>query len=91
MSDAYSKIVLGNTFPFDASDEWWKDETPVPMVPPDWAHAAARGVIADLKDRRGIKHCLERSEIDEDTRTEIIESLASSIRTSFDMQAKWAK
>ena len=50
-------------------------------IPPpaiDWAHTAARGVLADLCDRRGVKWELEK--IDHDVRAELTQSLACIIR-----------
>lgn len=44
----------------------------------DWAHKAARGVLADLTDRRGVKHALEA--VDSETRKEIVDQLALIIR-----------
>lgn len=64
-------IVNGNLFPFDQEDG--KSTPPV-----DWAHSAARGVLNNLKDRRGIRQ--ELDEIDEDIRIEIVESIAEIIR-----------
>lgn len=44
----------------------------------DWAHTAARGVVANLLDRRGIKTMLELT--DARVRVEIIDDLADVIR-----------
>lgn len=72
-------LSRGNAFPYDAKDEWW-GTNPTPPTPPvvDWAHSAARGVIADLTDRGGIKYAF--NDIDEDIRIEIVQSLAEIIR-----------
>lgn len=51
----------------------------------DWALYAARGVIANLRDRRGIKHGFER--IDEEIRSEIVQSLAMIIRAAYEVKA----
>lgn len=48
--------------------------------PVDWAERAALGVLADLCDRRGIKHELREIEGDEDISEEIVVSLAEIIR-----------
>lgn len=71
----------GNKFPYDATDEW-NDKYPAdpPPVPLDWAHSAARGVVANLTDRRGIKHYF--GDVDEETRIEIIGTLADIIRAA---------
>lgn len=77
---AKQRLKHGNDFPFDAPDAWWEGDATNPQPPKDWAHAAARGVVADLQDRRSIKHGLERGNIDENIRTEIVETLAEIIR-----------
>jgi hypothetical protein len=80
--NAKQTIKHGNEFPLDAPDAWWDDAgTHNPAPPPkDWAHSAARGIIANLEDRRGIKHGFEN--LDEAVRVEIVESLAEIIRES---------
>lgn len=52
-------------------------------LPParDWAHIAARAVLADLNDRSGIKFAFDN--IDEAVRVEIVETLAETIRYAF--------
>lgn len=65
-------LEAGTQWPYDAPDgEGF-------VVEGDWAYRAARGVVANLCDRRGIKHGFE--EIDPDIRREIIETLADIIR-----------
>ena len=79
--DALARLQHGNKFPYDASDKWWYEEIEDPGPPPepkDWAHAAARGVVADLQDRRGIKDGFNR--VDEETRKNIVETIAAIIR-----------
>lgn len=79
LTDTLHSIHMGVNFPYDASDVWWN--TPSPLCPPpakDWAHLAARGVVASLEDRRGIKRGF--AEINEDIRVEIVESIAAIIR-----------
>lgn len=46
----------------------------------DWAHAAARGVLADLLDRRGIKWEFEK--VDADVRVDIVMAIAAIIRAA---------
>lgn len=75
--DNLKSLRHGNRFPFDAPDSWW-ESTDEPPAFDDWAHAAARGVLADLQDRRGIKDGFNR--IDEDTRKQIVLDLAGIIR-----------
>ncbi len=72
------RIKHGNDLHFDASDEWWEGDPKNPPVPTDAAHAAARGVISDLQDRRSIKRGFD--DIGEEIRKEIVESLAAIIR-----------
>jgi len=78
MSNARKCLKLGNDFPYDAGRRFWDKGSTPPPPPKDWAHAAARGVLADLQDRAGIKHKLE--EVDHATRSQIVKSLAEIIR-----------
>ena len=79
-------IEHGAQFPYDAPEAWWNDPTagsahgtpPPPAT--DWAHAAARGILADLTNRRGIKRGFE--EIDYDTKAQIVTSFAAIIRVA---------
>jgi hypothetical protein len=73
-----AKISLdhGTRWPFDSPEDW-DGSTPLPE-PIDWARRAALGVLANLGDRRGIKH--ELQEIDHDIRVEVVETLAEIIR-----------
>lgn len=75
---ARNRLALGAKFPFDASDEWWNGDAESPPGPTDWAHSAARGVLSDLRDRRGIKQGFDG--LDEETRTELVTTLAGIIR-----------
>lgn len=76
---AQSRIKHGNEFPYDAPDDWWNADVVIPPAPAtDWAHLAARGIIADLEDRRGIKN--ELHNIDEEIRVDIVQSIAAIIR-----------
>lgn len=63
----------GQKYPYDATD---KGSFPKG----DWAIAAARGIINDLSDRRGIKRGFE--EVDLQTRREIVKTMAAIIRLS---------
>lgn len=75
------RLAHGAEFPYDAPDAWWEASPVQPGPPPqDWAHAAARGVVADLTDRRDIKRGFEQ--IDEAIRAEIVETLAEIIRAA---------
>lgn len=75
MIEAERAISRGALNPFDAED----DAAAAPP-PRDWAHAAARGVIADLMDRKGIKHGF--GQIDHEIRVEIVDSLGAIIRAA---------
>lgn len=74
------RLEHGAKFPYDGGADFWEDRVPTPPPATDWAHAAARGVLADLLDRRGIKWALEDDAIEYDTRVEIVQSLAAIIR-----------
>jgi hypothetical protein len=72
----------GDRFPYDVPDSWEDGENGETLFPAqDWAHRAARGVIADLSDRRDIKRGFEQ--VDEEIRAEIVTSLADIIRAAF--------
>jgi len=78
-ADAAFYLAHGAAFPFDGSASFWTHgEKPEPAK--DWAHAAARGIIANLADRRGIKQELDTHNIEAEMRVEIIEDLAAIIR-----------
>lgn len=78
MADARHSYGMGERFPYDGGAEFWEDRDPTPRPAIDWAHRAARGVLADLLDRGGIKHELEA--VDYETRAEIVDSVADIIR-----------
>jgi len=82
--DAKEILEHGARFPYDAPDSWWDSSDDAPPLPGDWAHAAARGILADLTDRRGIKH--ELSQVDEDVRREIVAIMAEIIRAALPAQ-----
>lgn len=81
---AQHRLNHGAEFPYDAPDAWWEMAEPKPLPATDWAHAAARGILADLTDRRGIKWALQ--EIDEDVRAELVASLSEIIRAAAAIQ-----
>lgn len=86
MDGAKINLEHGAKYPYDAPDDWTSEDGPPPAI--DWAHAASRGVIADLCDRGGIKHGF--NDIDEEIRAEIVESLAAIIRLSQGIEARSA-
>ncbi|MFN7817836.1 MAG: hypothetical protein ACK5OQ_16525 [Burkholderiales bacterium] len=88
MDIAKHRLDHGARWPYDGGPAFWEDSS-APMTAAqlsgktaapakDWAHAAARGVLADLSDRRGIKWELEK--VDHEVRAEMTESLAEIIR-----------
>lgn len=68
---AKSALTFGDLFPYDGADNCIK---PLNV---DWSHQAARGVLADLQDRDGIKHGFH--DVDVDIRIEIVDTLAAII------------
>ena len=81
MSDlAKHSLQRGAQYPFDATDEWWDGDGTNPPPAVDWAHAAARGILHDLTDRRGIKQGF--AGIDHEVRVEIVESIANIVRAA---------
>lgn len=79
METSKHRLEHGALFPYDGGADFWEGRAnPPPAM--DWAHAAARGVLSDLLDRRGIKWALDDSEIDHETRADIVQSLAAIIR-----------
>lgn len=79
---AAHRLKLGAEFPYDAPDSWWQDDSDDKLPPPpvDAAHAAARGIVADMCDRHTIKRGFEG--VHEDTRKELVETTAAIIRTA---------
>jgi hypothetical protein len=70
-NDAQIALTQGGMFPYELTPG---DN----LTPPDWAHRAARGVMADLSDRRGIKWELQH--IHHDDRKDMVAALAAIIR-----------
>ena len=77
-SEAKDSLSLGDRFPYDAPDVWWRSGSMPTPPPKDWAHRAARGILSNLADRRSLKHELAR--YDDGVRAEIVESIAAIIR-----------
>ena len=79
IAEAAQSLENGGEFPYDAPDAWWDaTDNSEPPVPQDMAHAAARGIIADLTDRRGIINGFKM--VDEETRKQIVDRAAEIIR-----------
>lgn len=79
---AEEHLAAGAARPYDASDAWRDAANEPPLPAGDWAHAAARGVLANLMTTtsRDIRQLLEA--IDEDERVELTADLATIIRTA---------
>lgn len=73
-------ISHGNKFPYDAPDSWWEKGKGNPFPDADYAEKAARGILADLCDRRGIKQGFV--DIDEEIRLQIVQNMAAIIRAA---------
>lgn len=82
MTDRFlQRVEHGAAFPFDATRKWWHAAGMAPPPARDWEHKAARGVIADMKDRRGIKQELQPLDYKSSERTAFIADLANLIRS----------
>lgn len=77
-NDAEFRLKHGSRFPYDAPDGWWREDGTQEPLGGDWAVVAARAVLADLCDRRGVKQGLY--DIDYEVRAEMVQSLADIIR-----------
>lgn len=62
-------LKFGHKYPYDGN-----------RPQSDWAHRAARGIIANLEGRRGIKN--ELNGIDKEIKVEIIDEIAEIIRVA---------
>jgi hypothetical protein len=75
-----SAIERGECFPFDGSDEFWSSDISVPPAPSrDWIHVAARGIMADVTDRRGIKQAFQVCDWLEADRVKLVNDLCEII------------
>lgn len=74
--DAEIYLKRGETYPYHGKP------------PVDWAERAALGILADLCDRKGIKHALRPIEGDEDITEEIVTTLAEIIRTALRRESR---
>lgn len=79
-----SYLDCGDRYPYDAGKAWHRQsrEDDNLAAPPatDWAHRAARGVIAEMMDRKGIFECLEA--VPHTVRAEMVRSIAAVIRAA---------
>lgn len=76
-------LSFGDRFPYDAGEDFWRGFNPADTTPPlptDWAHRAARGIIANLDDQKSIS--LAHRDIDHETRAELVQAVAEIIRTA---------
>lgn len=74
-----SAIRRANEFPYDGYDD---DGEIAALQHTGWPETAARAIIGDLSDRRGIKHGFDN--IDFEIRQEIVAHLAAIIRYAHD-------
>lgn len=78
------RVERGANFPFDGSDEFWStDATFQPDPARNWVHAAARGIMSDVRDRRGIKQSFQIFEWIEADRVRLISDLSAIIENQF--------
>lgn len=75
MNDAQIALKFSDDYPYEIDENATPDAD---LRPSDWAHRAARGVLSDLCDRRGIKWELQK--VDMDTRKDIVAALSEIIR-----------
>lgn len=87
-------LEWGDERPFDA-DSAWQDEflkfdgtdqpTPTPPHAEDWAHRAARGIVAELQDGYGgaLETAFSRELVGEDGRKSIVDTMAAIIRQAW--------
>jgi len=80
-SQAIRSLLKGAKYPYDAPDGTSGGEGP-PAA--DWAHAAARGILYDLNDRRGIRDGFHR--VGAEARAEIVSDLADIIRVAKELE-----
>lgn len=74
-------INHGAQFPYDGGQEFWEGSRHrVPPPATNWAHAAARGIFADLTDRRGLRNVL--ASISHDVVSEMVQSVTDIILTA---------
>ena len=74
---AKDDLLLGNEYPYDASDAWWNCKHDAIPHESEWAWRAARGIMKALRDRRGIKNELN---VSEDIRIEIVTAMVEIIQ-----------
>jgi len=81
LTKAQQSINHGAQFPYDGGHEFWESQNPrTPPPATDWAHAAARGIFADLTDRRGLRNVL--ASISHDVVSEMVQSVTEIILTA---------
>jgi len=87
---ARSALARGDARPFDASEEWhrenWdRDPAVNPPLADDWAHRAARGIVDELSDDHGAKleDAFHLERIREGDRRAIVETMAAIIRQAW--------
>lgn len=84
MTQSAHHLHHGNKYPYDADEDDDGDYCPV-QHDDDWSFRAARGVLADLTDRRDINHVFEM--LEHRSRVEIVAALAGIIRLAHERGA----
>lgn len=81
LAQAKAKLEHGAQYPYDRPDNGTE-----PRAEEDWAHRAARGILADLTDRRGVGQ--ELKVCDGEIRMDIIDKAAWIIRAASEEDTK---
>lgn len=77
---AMQRVTAGNAYPYDAPDNWWRNTTAREIPPRNWAHAAARGVMAELRTDPNDIHRIQ--DADQIARDRLVHMLELIIRAA---------
>jgi hypothetical protein len=81
LTPAQRRLQSGAQYPYDTPHDWrHQGDQSNPPPAKDWAHAAARGCIAELDGRGGADAFFDG--VDDAARVEIVGALADIIRTA---------
>ena len=81
-------LYLGVESPFDASDHFHSEFPNIPAPEAiDWAHAAARGIATNLRERTGIQEGFQG--LSEEVRLDLIAEIAQIIRLAKTATESW--
>lgn len=78
-----SLIEVGNKYPFDAPDKWWRADANQPNPPPPsshWSVSAARGIVKSLQEYPSIGNQFAIDKINEADRQQIIASISEVVK-----------